>query len=257
MMKILAIGDVVGSRAVEYLKENLWRKREELRADFVAVNGENATDIHGISHKDAEELLAAGADLITLGNHTYGRRDICTMLGDSEAVIRPANFPPLAPGAGYTILNVSGWRILGINIQGTALMEPLACPFATVDRILDREKGNYDFALMDIHAEATSEKIARGRYFDGRVAVMYGTHTHVQTADETILPKGSGYITDLGMTGPTDGVIGTEAACVIEKFRTKMPVRFQVAGGAIEARGALFTVNPEKARVTEIRRIRF
>lgn len=256
-MKILAIGDVVGTRAVEYLKENLWREREKLSADFVVVNGENATDIHGISGRDAQELLSAGADLITLGNHTYGRRDICALLGDSEAIIRPANYPPLAPGAGYTILNVSGWRILGINVMGTALMESLACPFSTVDRILERERGSYDFALMDIHAETTSEKIALGRYFDGRVAVMFGTHTHVQTADEQILPKGSGYITDLGMTGPTDGVIGTQAACVIEKFRTKMPVRFQVAEGAIQAQGALFTVDPDTARVTEVRRVRF
>ena len=255
-MKILAIGDVVGTKAVEYLKERLWREREKLSADFVVVNGENATDIHGIGKKDAEELLAAGADLITLGNHTYGRRDICTLLGDSEAIIRPANFPPLAPGAGYTILDGAGWRILGINIQGTALMESLACPFATVDRILEREKGNYDFAIMDIHAEATAEKIALARYFDGRIAVMFGTHTHVQTADEQILPLGSGYITDLGMTGPTNGVIGTEVSLVIEKFRTKMPVRFQVADGAIRADGALFTVDPSKNRVTEVRRVR-
>ena len=258
-MKILAIGDVVGSRAVEYLKEKLWRERDRLGVDFVVLNGENASEIHGISRKDAEELLAAGADLITLGNHTYEKKDISSLLSDSENVIRPANYPPLAPGAGYTVLNVSGWKLLCINVLGTALMEPLACPFATVDRILERERGNYDLALMDIHAEATSEKIALGRYFDGRITVMFGTHTHVQTADEQILPSGSGYITDLGMTGPVGGVIGTDAALVIEKFRTKMPVRFQVAGGAIEARGALFTVdvNSAKPRVTEIRRIRF
>ncbi len=256
-MKILAIGDVVGSRAVEYLKEKLWRERERHSADFVVVNGENAAEIHGIGTADAEALFAAGADLITLGNHTYGRRDICTLLGDSDAIIRPANYPPMAPGGGYTILNISGWRILGINVMGTALMDSLACPFATVDRILEREKGNYDFALMDIHAETTSEKIALGRYFDGRIAVMFGTHTHVQTADEQILPQGSGYITDLGMTGPIHGVIGSDAASVIERFRTRMPVRFTVAEGEIRAEGALFTVDPSSARVTEVRRIRF
>ena len=256
-MKILAIGDVVGARAVEYLKEKLWRERERLGADFVVVNGENAAEIHGIGAADAETLLSAGADLITLGNHTYGRRDICTLLGDSDSIIRPANYPPMAPGGGYTILNISGWRILGINVLGTALMEPMSCPFATVDRILERERGNYDFAVMDIHAETTSEKIALARYFDGRVAVMFGTHTHVQTADEQILPGGSGYITDLGMTGPVDGVIGADAASVIERFRTKMPVRFKVAEGAIRAEGALFTVDPSRARVSEVRRIRF
>lgn len=256
-MKILAIGDVVGSRAVEYLKERLWRERERLGADFVVVNGENAAEIHGIGAADAKTLLSSGADLITLGNHTYGRKDICALLGDSESIIRPANYPPMAPGGGYTILNISGWRILGINVMGTALMEPLACPFATVDRILEREKGNYDFAVMDIHAEATSEKIALGRYFDGRIAVMFGTHTHVQTADEQLLPLGSGYITDLGMTGPIGGVIGSDAAGVIEKFRTRMPVRFQVAGGEIRAEGALFTFDPARARVTKVERIRF
>ena len=256
-MNILAIGDVVGSRAVEYLKETLWRERERLGADFVVVNGENAAEIHGIGAADAQTLLSSGADLITLGNHTYGRKDIYTLLGDSEELIRPANYPPMAPGGGYTILNISGWRILGINVMGTALMEPLACPFATVDRILEREQGNYDIALMDIHAETTSEKIALARYFDGRIDVMFGTHTHVQTADEQILPLGSGYITDLGMTGPIDGVIGADAAAVIEKFRTKMPVRFKVAEGEIRAEGALFTVDPSRARVTEVRRIRF
>jgi calcineurin-like phosphoesterase len=155
------------------------------------------------------------------------------------------------------VLNVCGWRILGINIMGTALMESLACPFATVDRILDREAGNYDFAVMDIHAEATSEKIALARYFDGRVAVMFGTHTHVQTADEQILPKGSGYITDLGMCGSENGVIGTDAECVIEKMRTKMPVRFKVADGKISAHGALYELNETTKKVTSVTRISF
>ncbi len=256
-MKILAIGDVVGTASVEYLKARLWEKRRALGADLVVVNGENATDIHGISHTDAETLLASGADLLTLGNHTYGRRDIYPLLSDSPCIIRPANFPPLAPGGGYTVLSVDGWRILCISIQGTALMEALACPFATVDRILEREAGSYDFALMDIHAEATSEKMALARYFDGRIAMMFGTHTHVQTADEQILPGGSGYITDLGMTGPVDGVIGSDAAAVIEKFRTKMPVRFRPAEGPIEARGALFTYDPFGHRITDVERIRF
>lgn len=256
-MNILAIGDVVGTKSVEYLKQKLWRERERLRADFVVVNGENATDIHGLSTSDAEMLLSAGADLITLGNHTYGRRDLYTFLGDSSCIVRPANYPPLAAGGGYTVLQVNGWRILGINVLGTALMESLACPFATVEKILAREKGNYDISLLDIHAEATSEKIALARYFDGQITVMFGTHTHVATADEQILPNGSGYITDLGMTGPKDGIIGADASAVIEKFRTKMPVRFKVAEGEIEAHGALFTVDPSKNCVTDVVRVRF
>ena len=256
-MNILCLGDVVGSGAVAYLKQNLWRMRRSLGADMVVVNGENAAEIHGISRADAETLLEAGADLITLGNHAFGRGDIAPMLSESPYIIRPANYPPLAPGGGYTVLNVDGWRVLGINIQGTALMEPLACPFATVDRILEREKGNYDFAVMDIHAEATSEKLALARYFDGRIAVMFGTHTHVPTADEQILPHGSGYITDLGMTGPVDSIIGTDSAIVIERFRTKMPARFCVASGEIRAEGALFTLDDSRTRVTRVERVRF
>ena len=256
-MKILAIGDIVGTKSIDYLKACLWDIRRKYDIDLVVANGENATDIHGLSAPDAEDILSAGVDLITLGNHAFGRRDICPLLGDSNCIIRPANYPPLAPGGGYTLLDVCGWRVLCINIMGTALMDALACPFATVDRILEREWGNYDFALMDIHAEATSEKIALARYFDGRIAVMFGTHTHVQTADEQILPKGSGYITDLGMTGPVNGVIGTDADAVIEKMRTKMPVRFRVADGEIAAMGAIFTVNTDTGLVTEVKRIRF
>ena len=257
MIKILTLGDVVGNAAVDYLKNNLWKFRGSVGADFVVANGENAADIHGISAVNAQDLFDAGVDLITLGNHTYGRRDICPLLSDSQSIIRPANYPPLAPGSGYTIINVCGWRILGINILGTALMESMACPFATVDRVLEREKRSYDIAILDIHAEATSEKNALGRYFDGRIHVIFGTHTHVPTADEQILSGGSGYITDIGMTGPIDSVIGTDTAAVIEKMRTKMPVRFTVAGGEIRAQGALFTVDTDSMRVTRVERVTF
>jgi len=256
-MKILAIGDVVGTQSVAHLSEKLAQVRAQLGVDVVVVNGENATDIHGISASDAKKIREAGADLITLGNHTYGRRDICEVLSNESWIIRPANYPPLAPGAGYTVLRIDGWRILGINIMGTAMMDALACPFATVDRILQREEGNYDFAVMDIHGEATSEKIALARYFDGRISVMFGTHTHVQTADEQILPAGSGYITDLGMTGPMNGVIGSDAAGVIEKFRTRMPTRFKVAEGDVIAHGALFELDAETGRALSVKRVKF
>ena len=256
-MKILAIGDVVGKTALDYLSKNLWKKRDELGAEFVTVNGENATDIYGISRADAELLLSSGADLITLGNHAFGKRDLFTLLGDSESIIRPANYPPLAPGGGYSILNISGWRILCINILGTALMESLACPFATVDKILERESGRYDLAVMDIHAESTSEKIALGRYFDGRISVMFGTHTHVPTADEQILPLGSGYITDIGMTGPDNSIIGADANAVIERMRTKISGRLTVGDGSITACGALFDVDCSTGKVKSVRRIKF
>ncbi len=256
-MKILAIGDVVGAAGVAYLQEKLSKIKEALGAAFVVVNGENAAEIHGISSTAAKQLLDCGADIITLGNHTFGRKDICQMLSDEANIIRPANYPPLCPGAGYLILPADGFRILCINVLGTAFMEPLACPFDTVDKILTREKGKYDFSLLDIHAEATSEKMALGRYFDGRINIIFGTHTHVQTADEQVFPGGTGYITDLGMTGPSNGVIGTDAAEVIERFRTKMPVRFNVADGAVIAHGALFDLDTTAGRVISVRRVTF
>lgn len=247
----------MGKGALAYLEKNLWGERSRLGADMVVVNGENASDIYGIGAADAEALLSSGADLITLGNHAFGRRDIYAMLGDAVNIIRPANYPPLAPGGGYTTLNVCGYKVLCINIMGTALMESLACPFATVDRILEREAGCYDFALMDIHAESTSEKIALARYFDGRVSVMFGTHTHVQTADEQILPKGSGYITDLGMTGPVNSVIGSDVDAVIERMRTKISCRLSVADGEIKATGALFDLDTDTGRVKSVTRVKF
>ena len=256
-MKILALGDVVGKKAVEHLEKNLWSQRSLLGADMVIVNGENASDIYGIGATDAEALLSAGADLITLGNHAFGRRDIYTMLGDSQNIIRPANYPPLAPGGGYSIIDVCGYKALCINVMGTALMESLACPFATVDRILDREAGNYDFAVMDIHAESTSEKIALGRYFDGRISVIFGTHTHVPTADEQILPMGSGYITDLGMTGPVNSIIGSDVKAVIDRMRTKISCRLTVADGDVSATGALFDLDTATKKVKSVTRIKF
>ena len=256
-MKILTLGDVVGRQAVAYLENNLWNARSSYGADIVIVNGENASDVYGIDESDAKALLSAGADVITLGNHAFGKKNIFTMLSDSNAIIRPANYPPLTPGGGYTIINVCGWRVLCINVLGTVMMESLACPFATADKILEREKGNYDVSIMDLHAESTSEKIAIGRYFDGRINVIFGTHTHVQTADEQILPHGSGYITDLGMTGPIDSVIGSDVDAVIERMRTKITSRFTVAEGEIKAHGALFDLDTDTKKVISVKRIVF
>lgn len=256
-MKILTLGDVVGRQAVAHLEKNLWNARSSYGADIVIVNGENASDVYGIDESDAKALLSAGADVITLGNHAFGKKNIFTMLSDSNAIIRPANYPPLTPGGGYTIINVCGWRVLCINVLGTVMMESLACPFATVDKILEREKGNYDVSIMDLHAESTSEKIAIGRYFDGRINVIFGTHTHVQTADEQILPHGSGYITDLGMTGPIDSVIGSDVDAVIERMRTKITSRFTVAEGEVRAHGALFDLDTDTKKVISVKRIVF
>jgi metallophosphoesterase (TIGR00282 family) len=258
MIQILAIGDVVGTRTLEALHERLWKARTELHADLVVANGENATDIHGLCCRDAKLLLACGVDLITLGNHTYGMRDLHDFLDNNpESIIRPANYPSTAPGFGYAVRDVCGWRVLCINVNGTTFMEPLDSPFAAIEKILDREEGRYDIAVADLHAEATSEKLALARAFDGRLTVMFGTHTHVQTADEQILPHGSGYITDLGMSGPVDGILGTKTEAVLTKMRDHLPAHFTVAEGEIAICGALFTVDPSTKKCVAVARVKF
>ena len=258
-MKILAIGDVVGRRAIDYLNKTLRKTASSLRADLVICNGENASEIHGLALRDAEALLDCGVDLITLGNHAFGSRDIYSWLDDHpDRIIRPANYPAACPGVGHTTLQISGLRILCMNLSGTAFMEPLDNPFTVVDRILDRERGAYDIALLDFHAEATSEKLAMGYHLDGRVNVVFGTHTHVPTADTRVLPKGTGYVTDLGMTGPTNGILGTNADAVLCKMRTHMPARFTVADGDVEAQGVLFTLEDQQPyRCVKVERVTF
>ena len=231
--------------------------RSSLNADLCIVNGENASDIIGLSRPDAMKILDAGADIITLGNHSFGRRDLYPLLDDTEVIIRPSNFAPGTPGIGYTIVKVVGYRVLCISLIGTVNMTPEASPFHEADRILEREKGNYDVSVVDFHAEATSEKIALGRYLDGRVSVVFGTHTHVQTADEEIFPGGTAYITDIGMTGPVNGVIGVEASISIKKLMTHMPEHFRVASGPCKARGALFEVDEQSGRAMSVKRIIF
>ena len=256
-MRILIIGDVVGARSVEYLEAKLRRLRDTMKLDLVVANGENASEIHGISADAARDIFRAGVDVITLGNHAFGKKDILPFLSDEENIIRPANYPPTCPGGGYTVYNVNGYRVLLINVMGTALLEPLACPFDTVDRILAREAGNFDISILDVHAEATSEKKAIGYYFDGRINIVFGTHTHVPTADEQILPRGTAYITDVGMTGPKNSIIGTDKDVVIERFRTHLPVRFTVASGEIEANALLVDIDESDGKVKEINRVNF
>ena len=256
-MKILALGDVVGGEAIELLHQKLWNVRRQHRIDFVIANGENATEIRGLCARDAHKLLDCGIDVITLGNHAFGMRDIYPLLDSTDRIVRPANYPPEAPGCGYTIADANGYRALCINVSGCALLEPLASPFDTVDRILEREAGKFDFAILDIHAEATSEKLAMGYYFDGRISIMFGTHTHVPTADERVLPKGSGYITDLGMCGPKESIIGTDVQAVIRKFRTHLPTHFTVASGPVMAQGAIFDLDPDSGKVKSVTRIHF
>lgn len=258
-MKILAIGDIVGQRSVSHLSAHLWKLRERLGADLVVANSENASEIHGLNARDAQAILDAGVDLITLGNHAFGSRDIGPFLDDhAHEIIRPANYPALCPGMGCAVRTAGGRRILCMNVSGTTFLDPLDDPFATVDRLLKNHAGQYDLALLDIHAEATSEKLAIAHYLDGRVQVIFGTHTHVTTADERVMPHGTGYITDLGMTGPENGILGTDAEAVLYKMRTHMPTRFKVADGPIVAHAALFTLEDAAPhRCTAVERVVF
>ena len=256
-MRILAIGDVVGLKSVDYLRERLWQFRKENKIDFTVANCENVNDIFGLGLDEARALLDCGIDVITTGNHVWGRRDIYDFLDSTDKVIRPANYPSGSPGSGYTVVNADGFKILCINVLGTVFMDSLSSPFEAVDAILAREAGNYDVALLDVHAEATSEKLAMGFHFDGRVTAVFGTHTHVQTADERILPNGSGYITDLGMTGPSNGILGVDREAVLYRFLTKMPKRYTVADGEIEAQGAVFEIDPFAGKTTSVKRVKF
>ena len=256
-MKILVLGDIVGTRAIDYLKKTLWQKRRELGIDFVVANAENASDIHGLSKNHAEDILDAGVDFMTMGNHTFAKRDIYSYLDENpDKIIRPANYPASAPGYGSSIINIDGYKVLIMNVQGTAFMEPLDSPFDAVECILGAEEGKYDFSMLDIHAEATSEKYAVARYFDGKINMIFGTHTHVPTADEQILPAGSAYITDIGMVGPVNGILGTDSNAVIYKMKNHLPSRFTVADGDIKAAGVIFDLNTSTHRAT-IKRVRF
>lgn len=254
-MKILVLGDVVGKRAVEYLAKNLWKYRTENKIDLVIANGENASDIHGITVLEAKNLFDAGVDIITGGNHSFRHRDIYQYMENYDRLIRPANYPAAAPGSGYTTVDINGWKVLVINVMGTTFMEPLACPFDCVERILAREYGRYDLSVLDIHAEATSEKIALGYYFDGKVNLIFGTHTHVATADERVLKGGTAYITDIGMSGPVDGVLGAKREEIFKRLKDRLPTTISVADGEIRANGIISEINTTTKKAEYIKRI--
>ena len=254
-MKILAIGDVVGPAAIEYMATKLRNFVSAERVSLTLINGENASVGNGLSRADALAILDAGADVITGGNHIWQKKDLRDFLDTSERIIRPANYPSQNPGNGYTIADADGYRVLVMNIMGVIYGEALADPFETVEHILKREEGNYDIATLDIHAETTSEKYALARYFDGRINVIYGTHTHIPTADEQVLPKGSGYITDLGMTGPHDSILGVKSECIIHKLTTKLPTKFEIAENDLRVNGAMFELDPSTGKVSKVTRV--
>lgn len=244
-MKILALGDVVGEIGVRTICENLSALKQEYGARFTVINGENA-DMVGITPDQADRLFKAGADVLTLGNHTWGRRQIAPYIENEPSLLRPANVPGSAPGAGYGIFDAFGRRALVINLLGRVGLDSMADnPFFTADEILKNLEGKYDFAVCDFHAEATSEKQALGFYLDGRISAVWGTHTHVQTADEKILPNGTGFICDLGMCGAYNSVIGTAPEKSLATFLGAVPERFCEGEGKAMINGICLDISDD------------
>ncbi len=241
-MKILALGDIFGEEAVKYISARLGSVITKLNIDLTVANCENASGAHGVEPQAAEALLAAGCDVLTGGNHSFGRPAFLTYIQDKETVLRPANYPAAAPGSGYAIVRAAdGTRVLAANLRGNCDMMPtLACPFETLEKILEYEKGNFDVCILDMHAEYTSEKLCMLYAFDGRVNAVFGTHTHVPTADARITEKGTGYITDLGMCGPVNSILGVSCDAILRNMRDKLPSRFITADGPVKAMGAVF-----------------
>lgn len=255
-MKILAVGDLVGEGAVKKLQEELPKIREEKKIDFVIVNAENSAGGMGITTKIFNDLLKLNVDCITMGNHTWGKKDIFSFI-DHEKIIRPANYSENVPGKGFVICQTSsGKRVCVINLIGRTDMNVLSeNPFTVAKNIIEEIRNKADIIIMDFHAEATAEKIAMGYFLDGKLTALFGTHTHVQTADETILPKGTGYITDIGMTGPKKSVIGMDIDVSIKRFETSLPERYKLSEGKCNLHGCIFEINDENCRVEKIERI--
>ena len=256
-MNILCIGDIVGKPGRLAIDEVLPRLKKEFQIDFTVVNAENAAGGAGLTPKIAEELLKAGCDVLTLGDHVWDQKGLEGYLTQTDAVIRPANFPEGTPGKGWCIKKTASGQKVGVaNLLGRVFMRyHLDCPFRTLDHIVEEIRKETPVIIVDMHAEATSEKVALGQFIDGRVSAVVGTHTHIQTADEKILPKGTAYITDLGMTGPYDSVIGQGKEDIIKRFLTSMPVKFQVAENDVVVHGVVVKVDGTTGFAQKIARV--
>lgn len=254
-MKILAVGDIVGENGLNKLKEILPDLKQREKIDFVVVNGENVAGGMGITEKHFRQIIFAGADVVTLGNHTWSKKDIFNFI-DDEKLLRPANYPKGVVGKGYNIYNYRNKKIAVINLIGRTNMGILSeNPFLEADYIIENIKDKVNYIFIDFHAEATAEKIAFANYVDGRVNIVFGTHTHVQTADEFILPNGTAYITDIGMTGPINSVIGMEKRASIKRFVTSLPEKYRIADGESKFNSCLFELDDETGRIEKITRI--
>jgi 2',3'-cyclic-nucleotide 2'-phosphodiesterase len=255
-LKVLFVGDIVGKPGRQAVAQILPNLREELSADFVIANGENAAGGMGITKETGAEIFRAGVDAITLGNHVWAKRDSYPYLDEESRIVRPANYPNGAPGHGWAIFHTDCGVAIGIvNLCGRVFMDHLENPFTIADRAIETLAPQTDVILVDFHAEATSEKIAFGWYVDSRVGAVIGTHTHVQTADERILPGGTAYITDVGMTGPTDSVIGVKKELIISRFLTQMPNKFEIAEGETIFSSVLMEMDASTGKASSIERI--
>lgn len=255
-MRIMMIGDVVGSPGRKAVSRLTARLRQDHKIDLIVANGENAAGGKGITKATCEEMLKAGVDVLTMGNHVWDKREAIQLLDEPLPIYRPANYPPGTPGRGFGVIRVHNHVPVGIAVfAGRVFLDNLDCPFRQAEMIIRTLRQETPVIFVDFHAEATSEKVAFGWHLDGQVSAVVGTHTHVQTADERILPQGTAYITDVGMTGPIDGVLGVDKDKVLERFITQMPVRFEVATGEIQLNAVIIDVNQETGRAQKIYRI--
>jgi metallophosphoesterase (TIGR00282 family) len=255
-MRVLFIGDIVGEPGRKAVKELVPKIAKREKIDFIVANGENAAGGSGITPVLVDELLGYGIDVITSGDHIWKRKEITDRLSQDARMLRPANYPRGSPGSGSTVVaSSSGMEVGVINIQGRVFMQAIECPFRTAKAEVDRIKNQTRVIIVDVHAEATSEKMALGFFLDGLVSAVIGTHTHVQTADEKILPQGTAFLTDAGMTGPFDSVIGRNKEQILTRFISQLPTRFDMAQGDIQLHGAVIDIDEKTGRANSIKRI--
>lgn len=254
-MNFLIIGDICGKPGRQAAVKYIPMLKEKYRIDVVVANGENSANGIGITKSVYGELMAAGIDIVTSGNHIWDKKEALQLIDDTPNLIRPANYPPGAPGKGYCVFSKGEKKIGVFNLSGRSFMPALDCPFRKADEIVAALSVDCDFIILDFHAETTSEKMAMGWYLDGRVSCVAGTHTHIQTADERVLPKGTAYITDLGMVGPWNSVLGVQKERVIQKFVSAMPVKFELAAGPNVFCGVVLFADDERGCVQEIQRV--
>lgn len=254
-MKILSVGDLIGEIGLNKARETIEKIRKEENIDFIIVNGENVAEGMGITLKNFNTIISMGANVVTMGNHTWAKKDIFNFI-DNEKLIRPANYPEGVPGKGYVVCKCKNKKIAVINLIGrTEMGIATENPFIIGKKIAEELKKEVDIIVVDFHAEATAEKIAMGNYLDGIATIVYGTHTHVQTADDRILPEGTAYITDIGMTGPKNSVIGMDINASLKRFVTTLPERYKMATGECIFNGCIFDIDDETCQVNKITRI--